>query len=74
MNRLYTVLKTAVWCMIGVFLGVTGYTCWDYHALPGLYALQSAPWYTSIQIHAVFTAVVVGVLLAGMCFLKRRMK
>ena len=65
MNRLYKVLKTAVWCVIGVFLGVTGYTCWDYHAHPGLYALQSAPWYTSIQIHAVFTAVVVGVLLAG---------
>ena len=74
MNRLYKVLKTAVWCVIGVFLGVTGYTCWDYHAHPGLYALQSAPWYTSIQIHAVFTAVVVGVLLAGMWFLKRRRK
>lgn len=29
MNRLYKVLKTAVWCVIGVFLGVTGYTCWD---------------------------------------------
>ena len=55
-------------------MGVTGYTCWDYHAHPGLYALQSAPWYTSIQIHAVFTAVMVGVLLAGMWFLKRRMK
>ena len=54
--------------------GRDGYTCWDYHAHPGLYALQSAPWYTSIQIHAVFTAVVVGVLLAGMWFLKRRMK
>ena len=48
MNRLYKVLKTAVWCVIGGFLGVTGYT--------------------------VFTAVVVGVLLAGMWFLKRRMK
>ena len=29
MNRLYKVLKTAVWCVIGGFLGVKGYTCWD---------------------------------------------
>ena len=74
MKKLYGILKTAVWCFIGVFVGVTAYTCWDHHAHPGLYVLQSAPWYTSIQIHAVFTAVVVGVLLVGMWVLKRRMK
>ena len=53
---------------------MTGYTCWDYHAHLRLYALQSAPWYTGIPIHAVFTAAVVGVLLAGMWIVKRRMK
>ena len=55
MKKLYTILNAAFWCFIGVFLGVSLYTCWDYRAHPGLYALQSAPWYLSIQIHAVFT-------------------
>lgn len=60
MKKLYTILNAAFWCFIGVFLGVSLYTCWDYRAHPGLYALQSAPWYLSIQIHAVFTIVVAG--------------
>ena len=49
-KKLYTVLKAVFWCVIGAFLGSTIYTCWDYHARPGLYALTSAPWYTSIVI------------------------
>lgn len=44
-KKLYTVLKAVFWCVIGAFLGSTIYTCWDYHAHPGLYALTSAPWY-----------------------------
>lgn len=73
MKRLCAILKTAVWCFVGVFLGMTAYTCWDHYAHPGLYALQSAPWYTSIQVHAVFTAVVCGILWAVIWFLKRKM-
>ena len=65
MKKLYTILNAAFWCFIGVFLGVSLYTCWDYRAHPGLYALQSAPWYLSIQIHAVFTIVVCGILALG---------
>ena len=52
MKKLYGILKAALGCFLGVFLGMTTYTCWDYRAHPGLYALQSAPWYLSIQIHA----------------------
>lgn len=32
--------------VVGVFLGYGGYSVWDYKAHPGLYAMQSAPWYT----------------------------
>lgn len=34
MKKLYTILNAAFWCFIGVFLGVSLYTCWDYHAPP----------------------------------------
>lgn len=44
MKKLYGILKAALGGFLGVFLGMTTYTCWDYRAHPGLYALQSAPW------------------------------
>ena len=56
-KRLYTVLKAVFWCVIGAFLGSTIYTCWDYYARPGLYALTSAPWYTSIVMYGILTAI-----------------
>ena len=74
MKKLYTILNAAFWCFIGVFLGVSLYTCWDYRAHPGLYALQSAPWYLSIQIHAVFTVVVCGMLALGIWILRKKMQ
>ena len=74
MKKLYGILKAALGCFLGVFFGMTTYTCWDYHAHPGLYALQSAPWYLSIQIHAVLTVAACAVLLVGMWIIKRKMK
>ena len=73
-KKLYTVLKAVFWCVIGAFLGSTIYTCWDYHARPGLYALTSAPWYTSIVVHGIFTAIVCAVLLAAMAAVKKKSK
>lgn len=49
--------------MVGVFLGSSLYTCWERAAWPGLYAMMSAPWYTSILLHAAVTAVYVGLAL-----------
>lgn len=73
MKKLYIILNAAFWCFIGVLLGVSLYTCWDYRVHPGLYALQSAPWYLSIQIHAVFTIVVCGMLALGIWILRKKM-
>lgn len=41
-------LTTIIWVFIGNFIGHTIFVCWDYHKSPDLYAMQSAPWYTSI--------------------------
>lgn len=34
MKKLYGILKAALGCFLGVFLGMTTYTCWDYRAPP----------------------------------------
>ena len=71
MKRFYRVLKTLLWCVIGVFLGTSIYRCWDYHMRPGLYALTSAPWYTGILLSSAGTAVLVVILLILMYFIRR---
>lgn len=73
MKKLYDFLNIAVWSCIGVFLGSSIYTWWDYNARPGLYAMQSAPWYLSIQMRGAFTAAVVAALLLARWILRRRM-
>ena len=54
MKKLYQILRTAILCVVGVFAGTSVYQYIDYRQRPGLYALTSAPWYTSLQIGAVF--------------------
>ena len=74
MKKLYQILRTAILCVVGVFFGTSIYQYIDYRQRPGLYALTSAPWYTSIQIDAIFTAAVVLLLLLAMQIVKRKMK
>ena len=74
MKKLYNTLKAALWCVVGVFAGTSIYQYIDYRQRPDLYALTSVPWYTSIQIGGVFTAVVVLLLLLAMRIVKRRMR
>lgn len=44
--------------VIGVFIGYGAYTVWDYKMHPGLYAMQSAPWYTGIWAYGILAAAV----------------
>ncbi len=66
MKRLNKFLNILMGAFVGVFLGRCIYVCWDYAAHPELYAMQSAPWYTSILVYGIFTAFV---LLLG-CVIK----
>ncbi len=72
MKKLYDFLWIAVCSCVGVFIGSSAYTFWDYRAHPGLYAMQSAPWYLSIQTRAVFTVAAVAVLLLLRWFVRQR--
>lgn len=73
-KRLYEILRTLLGSFIGVFIGTSIYKYWDYRDKPELYEMQSAPWYLSIEINAVFTLVIAVILLAAMWFVRKKMK
>lgn len=62
LNRLLNILMGSIG---GVFIGHTLFICWHYQRYPGLYAMQSAPWYTAIVVYAWGTA---ALLAAGAAF------
>ena len=74
MKRLYSILKTLLGCLIGVFAGSSLYRCWDYAQRPELYAMDSAPWYGQILLSGTVTAVVAAILLIVLKILKPKMK
>lgn len=73
MKKLYDFLGIAIWSFSGAFLGRSIYTWWDYKTRPGLYAMQSVPWYSGIQVGAVFTAAFVVLFLLLRWTIRRRM-
>ena len=74
MKKIYDFLGILIGVCVGVFLGRVIYTFWEYKTFPGLYAMQSAPWYTSILVYGVFTAVSVTVMLLVRWVLRRMMR
>ena len=72
MKKGYQYLKIALGSVIGVFIGTSIYQYVDYSMHKDLYMLRSAPWYLSIQINALFTIVVVTILLVIMYILKKK--
>jgi len=73
-KRLYEILRTLLGSFIGVFIGTSIYKFWDYMDKPELYAMQSAPWYLSIELNAVFTLVIAVILLVAMWFVRKKIK
>lgn len=67
MKMFHTILNIIMGSGLGVFAGMSIYQCYDYYAHPKVYEWTSAPWYTSILLHGIFTAallVICGVIKA----------
>ena len=58
LKRINNILNIVIGTFVGIFIGNAVYVFWDFNTRPGLYAMQSAPWYTSILLYGIFTAVV----------------
>lgn len=65
LKKINRILNIIIGSFIGVFVGHGIYVFWDYKTHPDLYAMQSAPWYTSILVYGLFTIVVliVGIII-----------
>ena len=70
-KRINQILNTVIGAFIGVFIGHAIYQIIDYMIRPSFYQFQSAPWYSSILLRAVFTAIAVGIA-TGIKLLIRR--
>lgn len=74
MKKLYVILKIAMGCIGGTFIGSSIFQYYDYITHPDIYMLQSAPWYLSIQIRGIFTAIAFAVILIIMAVIRKRIK
>ena len=61
-SKLNNILNILMGSFVGVFIGYGIYSVWDYKTHPDLYAMQSAPWYTSILLYGILA---VAVLILG---------
>ena len=71
-KRLYDILRIALGCFVGVYIGLSLYRYFDYQAHPDLYLVQSTPWYTRILVQGLFTVLIVLALAVAMRLVKRK--
>ena len=57
-KKLNQILNMIMCTSLGIFIGRAVFVVQDFKTHPGLYAMQSAPWYTSILVYGIFTLVV----------------
>lgn len=74
LKKLNYILNILIGSLIGNFIGQGVYDFWHYRAHPGLYAMQSAPWYTGIFARGIFTAAVLAVVIVIKLAIRGRLK
>ncbi len=72
LERLNIILNAVIGSFIGVFIAYSIYKYFDYINHPDLYKIQSAPWYTSIQIYGLAVAVIVFIAIIIKFLIKKR--
>ena len=72
--KLMDVLNVIMGAFTGVFLGHGILEFWRFKTRPELYAMQSAPWYTSILVYGAFTVVVTVICVVLKAILKYYLK
>ena len=74
MKMLDLVLNYIIGAFIATFVGNVIYRFWDFKAHPDLYAMQSAPWYTSILLYGVVTIIVVAIAVIIKLIIRKKIK
>ena len=74
MKRLNSIINSVMAAFLGVFIGHCAYVFRNYKTHPELYAMQAAPWYTSIFVYGAFTVAVLVLCLVIKAILKHKQK
>lgn len=74
LKKLNGILNILICSFIGAFAGYVIYVCLDYRTHPGLYDMQSAPWYTGILYYGIYTIVPFIIAIILKLFLWRKLK
>lgn len=74
LKKINQILNTIIGAFIGVFIGHGIYRLWDFKSHPDLYAMQSAPWYTSILLWGIVTVVIVVIAVIIKLIIRKKYK
>ena len=74
MKKLNQILNVIIGAFVGTFIGRGIYVVWNFNTHPELYAMYSAPWYTSILVDGAFTVVVLLICFVIKAIIKYRKK
>ena len=74
LNVINNFLNGFIGTCLGVFMSSSIYKYYDFKTHPDLYVINSEPWYTSIEIQAMLTAIICVVALVIKYLIKRKLK
>ena len=74
LKRLNNVLNIVMGSSVGVCIGHGIYSYWHFKKYPGLYELQSAPWYTSLIIYGAVTFGVIVICTIVKIIIQKKLK
>lgn len=74
LKKLNYFLNIVIGSFIGVFIGHGIYVFWEYKTHPDLYAMQSAPWYTSIFVNGIVTLILLAVVVIAKLIIRKKIK
>lgn len=73
-GKINTFLNCVIGAFTGVFVAESLYTYWDYKTHPEIYAVTSAPWYTSILMFGIITLATILVALVIKLIIRKKIR
>lgn len=67
-------LNVLMGSFVGAFIGSSVYKYLDYKNKPDLYAMQSAPWYTGIQVTGIALIIILVICIVIKLIIRKKMK
>ena len=74
LKRIKIILNIAAGVTVGVYIGCVAFTWIDYCRNPGIYEIQSAPWYSKIVVLSVFCGITLAVVIGTRCLVAHKIK